>query len=352
MIPTLYWQDGCLYLLDQRQLPFTETYLPCRTWQDVREAIKVLAVRGAPAIGVAAAYAVVLAAKTLAKDGVADKRQALAGICQQLDAARPTAVNLHWALQQMWQCAEKLSDADEHTRLMKLEEKALALQREDVAINTAMAQYGAAALSKAGRPLTLLTHCNAGALATAGVGTALGVIRALHEKGLVQRVYADETRPLLQGARLTVYELLKDQIPVTLITDNMAAWTLRQKHVDAIIVGADRIAANGDTANKIGTYGLSLMANALHIPLYIAAPASTFDRTLKSGAAIPIEERSAEEVRSFQGKAAALPETPVFNPAFDVTPHENICAIITEKGLIYHPDAQTVAAFFDQHFQS
>lgn len=351
MIPTLYWQNNRLYLLDQRQLPFRETYLACSHWQEVRDAIQCLAVRGAPAIGVAAAYAVVLAAQDVLPDAsLSDKIGALKEICRQLDAARPTAVNLHWALTQMWQAVKEHQQAEPLALLRYLTEKAAALQEEDVRINTAMAEFGAAELAKAGHPLVLLTHCNAGALATAGVGTALGVIRALHKKGLVRRVYADETRPLLQGARLTAYELLKDQIPVTLITDNMAAWTMRVQHVEAIIVGADRIARNGDTANKIGTYGLSLLARQLHIPLYIAAPSSTFDLRLDSGADIPIEEREAAEVRTFQGNPAALPETPVFNPAFDVTPHENIYAIITEKGLIYHPDTASVCSFFQQHF--
>ena len=258
---TLRWQAGTLFLLDQTKLPFEEIYRPCHSWQDVRQAISVLAVRGAPAIGVAAAYAVVLAARSLCqKGGDTPFLTALEAICQDLDAARPTAVNLHWALTQMMACARQHEADGAEAVTAVLEEKAIAIHEADVAINTAMARFGADELEKLGRPLTLLTHCNAGALATAGVGTALGVIRELHRRGLVSMVYADETRPLLQGARLTAFELMADHIPVTLITDNMAAWTLKTKGVDAIIVGADRIAANGDTANKIGTYGLSLMA--------------------------------------------------------------------------------------------
>lgn len=303
---TLRWQAGTLFLLDQTKLPFEEIYLPCHSWQDVRQAISVLAVRGAPAIGVAAAYAVVLAARTLCqKGGDTPFLTDLEAICRDLDAARPTAVNLHWALTQMMACARQHEADGAEAVTAVLEEKAIAIHEADVAINTAMARFGADELEKLGRPLTLLTHCNAGALATAGVGTALGVIRELHRRGRVSMVYADETRPLLQGARLTAFELMADHIPVTLITDNMAAWTLKTKDVDAIIVGAD-------------------------------------------GSQIPIEERNHDEVRSFRGAAAALPETPVFNPAFDVTPHENIRAIVTEQGIIHRPDAISVPAFF-QH---
>lgn len=347
---TLRWEKGTLYLLDQTVLPFTENYLACTTWQDVYKAISVLAVRGAPAIGVAAAYGVVLGARSIL-DGAGGKPflTAVQEICTNLDGARPTAVNLHWALEQMMDCAKEYGNESPSAIVDALEEKAKAIHADDVAINTAMARCGADEVGKGDRPLTLLTHCNAGALATAGVGTALGVITELHRRKKVTMVYADETRPLLQGARLTAFELMTGGVPVTLITDNMAAWTMKEKGVDAIIVGADRIAANGDTANKIGTYGLSLMARALGIPLYIAAPLSTFDRSLADGSQIPIEERNHDEVRSFRGAATALSDTPVYNPAFDVTPHENIRAIITEKGIISHPDTVAVTAFFDKH---
>lgn len=347
---TLRWEKGTLYLLDQTVLPFTETYLTCTTWQDVHKAISVLAVRGAPAIGVAAAYGVVLGTQSLC-EGQGDKPflTALQDICTALDGARPTAVNLHWALEQMMACAKHHGGESPEALVGILEEKAKAIHADDVAINTAMAGWGADEIGKGDRPLTLLTHCNAGALATAGVGTALGIITELHRRGKVAMVYADETRPLLQGARLTAFELMTGGVPVTLITDNMAAWTMKEKGVDAIIVGADRIAANGDTANKIGTYGLSLMAKVLDIPLYIAAPLSTFDRSIADGSQIPIEERNHDEVRSFGGAAAALSDTPVFNPAFDVTPHENIRAIVTEKGVIDRPDTAAVQAFFEKN---
>lgn len=344
---TLRWEQGRLLLLDQTKLPLTTTYVTCTTWQDVRDAIAILVVRGAPAIGVAAAYGVVLGVQALQTQyTVADTAflQAVTAICRGLDAARPTAVNLRWAVERMNEKARQEAGKSVQAVYEQLLALAQTMYDEDIQINTAMAEYGATELAKLGRPLTILTHCNAGALATAGVGTALGVIRALHKRGLIKMVYADETRPLLQGARLTAFELMADQIPVTLITDNMAAWVMKTKSIDAVIVGADRITHNGDTANKIGTYGLSILAQYHHVPFYIAAPTSTFDLSLATGAEIPIEERNHDEVRKLQGVATALPETPVFNPAFDVTPHEHIAAIFTEKGTIHHPDDTTVAA--------
>ncbi len=347
---TLRWHDSQLILLDQTKLPGHETYISCTTWEDVRHAISILAVRGAPAIGVAAAYGVVLGAMSLSQ--LTDRREFLRrldDICRQLDASRPTAVNLHWAVQRMLDQARRtLSDSSIAACIASLKHLADTMRQEDVAINRSLSQYGAAVMAEQGKKLNILTHCNAGALATAGIGTALGVIRALHRQGLVHRVYADETRPLLQGARLTVTELMADHIPVTLITDNMAAWVMKTKGVDAVIVGADRIARNGDTANKIGTYGLSVLAREHHIPFYVAAPISTFDVSLHTGGEIPIEERNPDEVRSFYGVQTALPEAPVCNPAFDVTPHEYITAIFTEKGAILHPDSAQIDRVFNQ----
>lgn len=347
---TLRWQHGQLILLDQTKLPIEEAYITCTTWQDVYDAISILAVRGAPAIGVAAAYGAVLAATMLAKTHSYTSSQPFltdfSECCRKLDQARPTAVNLHWALETMKKTAYDAAEQSIPAILQVLEDKAKAMQAEDVSINTAMSEYGAEELAKRGKPLTILTHCNAGALATVGVGTALGVIRSLHKRGLIRMVYADETRPLLQGARLTVSELMADGIPVTLITDNMAAWVMKTKGVDAVIVGADRITANGDTANKIGTYGVSILAKEHGVPFYVAAPVSTFDLSLKTGTEIPIEERNHDEVRSLQGIPTALPDAAVFNPAFDVTPHENITAIFTEKGIIHHPDAHQIHEFF------
>ncbi len=348
---TLRWQNGQLILLDQTKLPLEEAYIHCTTWRDVYEAISRLAVRGAPAIGVAAAYGAVLAAKELSS--AREYRNGdtfftdFSECCCRIDKARPTAVNLHWALEQMKDTAWRLKNKSVPEIIDALEDKALALQEEDLAINTALSEYGANELSCMNHSLTILTHCNAGALATAGVGTALGVVRSLHKRSLITMVYADETRPLLQGARLTVSELMADGIPVTLITDNMAAWVMKTWHIDAVIVGADRIAENGDTANKIGTYGVSILAKEHGIPFYVAAPISTFDLSVPSGIQIPIEERNHDEVRFVQGIATALPQTPVFNPAFDVTPHENITAIFTEKGIIHKPDRESICSFFN-----
>lgn len=346
---TLRWNDGVLYLLDQRRLPFEEIYLTCTTWRDVEYAISVLAVRGAPAIGVAAAYAVILASESLVS--IRNRKfydDEMGRITKLLDQSRPTAVNLHWALMKMMQEVHRYADMDIPDLTKHLEMVAMAIHDADKTSNELMGTYGADALAKGKKALTILTHCNAGALATTGIGTALGVIRVLHKRGLVKRVYVDETRPLLQGSRLTATELFHSSIPVTVITDNMAAWTMKTCHVDAVIVGADRIAANGDTANKIGTFGVALAAAALDIPFYVAAPVSTFDLTLPNGEAIPIEERDHQEVRTFGTSRTVLPEIPVFNPAFDVTDHQHITAIITERGVLEHPDAQRVASFFEK----
>ena len=350
---TLYWQKGSLQVLDQTVLPEKEVYRTCTAWQEVRDAIAVLAVRGAPAIGVAAAYGMVLAGKALVRERpsltAAEFLQAFHAVGKQLEQARPTAVNLHWAIARLVSMADTLSAQPVSRIVAAIETEACRIQAEDLEINRAMSRFGAEELLKQDTPLTILTHCNAGALATAGIGTALGVIRALHAKGRLLRVYADETRPLLQGARLTVTELMADHIPVTLITDNMAAWVMKTKGVNAVIVGADRIAANGDTANKIGTYGVSILAKEHGIPFYVAAPLSTFDLTLASGADIPIEERNADEVRTVRGTSIALPATAVFNPAFDVTPHTHIQAVFTEKGVIRTPDTAHIDSFFRSH---
>ena len=346
---TLAWKNHTLQLLDQTRLPGEERYLCCTRWQEVRDAIRVLAVRGAPAIGVAAAYGMVLAARDIASAGP-DKRQfevQLEEAGRGLDGARPTAVNLHWAVQKQMNLARKtLSSHTVAETADVLEQSACAIEQDDAEMDRHMGRFGAAELGRSRHPLTILTHCNAGALATSGIGTALGVIRTLHEEGLIHRVYADETRPLLQGARLTVTELMEDQIPVTLITDNMAAWVMKTKGINAVIVGADRIAANGDTANKIGTYGVAVLARAHGIPFYVAAPASTFDLTLSDGTAIPIEERNHDEVRRLSGILTTRPDVDVFNPAFDVTPHDYITGMITERGVIHHPDAASLTAFF------
>lgn len=333
------WTGKTLQLLDQTRLPLQEEYVECCHYEDVARAIRTMVVRGAPAIGAAAAFGVVLAAQAAAAAG-REVKEEVAKAVEVLAATRPTAVNLFWALNRMKRKAKEVAHLPAVEAVQLLAAEAEAILQEDLANNRAMGRYGAELVpDKAG----ILTHCNAGALATAGYGTALGVIRAAKEMGKDIHVFADETRPLLQGARLTAWELQREGIPVTLITDNMAAFVMQKGWVDLVLVGADRIAANGDTANKIGTYGLAVLARHHGIPFYVAAPFSTFDLTLKSGAEIPIEERSPEEVTAFGGRPVAPPGVKVFNPAFDVTPAELITAIITERGVIYPPFTENIA---------
>lgn len=338
----ILWEEDALILLDQTALPGKKSFLRCRRAEEVAEAIRILAVRGAPAIGVAAAYAMVLAVMEGKKKGLAGAalRSFLKGKGTMLASARPTAVNLFWAVSEM----EKTADAAEGDILLALIARAKAIEEEDRHVCRAIGDHGAD-LFQGRKNLTLLTHCNAGALATAGIGTALGVIRVLHERGQVGRVYMDETRPLLQGARLTAFELMEDAVPCCLITDNMAASVMDGKKVDAVITGADRIAANGDSANKIGTYGLAVLAAYHHIPFYIAAPFSTFDFSTPTGKDIIIEERAPEEVRSFHGVPSAPPDVPVYNPAFDVTPASLISGIITEKGVLRAPYTSSISHY-------
>ncbi len=338
MLATMTWGGDHLVLLDQTKLPTVTEYIYCYDYQRVKEAIARLEVRGAPAIGAAAAFAMVLGARRLAGEGFLP---GLAAVAADLCAARPTAVNLAWGCRQIYQLAEELYQAGlgGAPLLERLAAKALAIYQEDIAANKRLGDYGAALLPQ---QAVILTHCNAGALATCGWGTALGVVRSGFYQGRVKMVYSDETRPLLQGARLTAYELVQEGIPVTCITDGMAAWTLQQKRVDCVIVGADRIAANGDTANKIGTLGVALAAKALGVPFYVAAPTSTFDLDLAQGEDIPIEERGAEEVRAYAGLATAPAGALVFNPAFDVTKAELISAVITERGVIRPPYRETI----------
>ncbi len=373
MVETMKWEDGKLILLDQTKLPVSVEWISCDTYQRVGKAIQKLEVRGAPAIGAAAAFAMVLAWRKIVEkyetkrdaantsnmqlqtyaamlygshDHAAKKlqQQLLKKFLQtrnDLDASRPTAVNLSWATKLMYDAACKMSEVglDLPQTDAELEKLAVKVYEQDIAKNRKMGEYGAEVVPE---EAVILTHCNAGALATCGWGTALGVIRSAHEQGKVKMVYSDETRPLLQGSRLTAWELLEDNIPVTTITDNMAAWSMKTKGINIVITGADRIAANGDTANKIGTYGVALAAKAHGIPFYIAAPASTFDFSLKNGTQIPIEERNANEVRSFQGKVSAPKNVNVFNPAFDVTPAKLIAGIITEYGVLRPPFSKSI----------
>jgi methylthioribose-1-phosphate isomerase len=317
-------------LLDQRRLPEEVVYLDCRDYREVAEAIRTLAVRGAPAIGITAAMGLALGAATLVSTSPDDFQGGLKKIADELAATRPTAVNLFWALDRMTRVAAEHRRLDPKALVDRLIQEAQTILEEDVAMNRTMGAIGATFIRDGN---TVLTHCNAGALATGGYGTALGVIRAAWNSGKRIRVVADETRPVLQGARLTAWELMQDGIPVTLITDNMAGALMRQGRIQACIVGADRIAANGDVANKIGTYSVAVLANHHGLPFYVAAPTSTLDLSLQSGADIPIESRNPQEVTRVNGRATIAPAgVEVDNPAFDVTPAELVTAIITEKG--------------------
>lgn len=323
---TIYFKNGKLYILDQRNLPLEERYIITEDYLEVCQAIKTLAVRGAPAIGIAAAYGVYLALKSIQKEAFLEE---LLKIGDLIKSSRPTAVNLSWAVDKVLLLIENISDKKEAEEILL--RAANGILEEDIEMNQKMGDFGSTLFSE---QVNILTHCNAGSLATGGYGTALGVIRSAYRDGKIKMVYADETRPLLQGARLTVYELMKDDIPVTLITDSMAAYHMQQGLIDCIITGADRIVANGDTANKIGTYNLGILAKYHGIPLYVAAPYSTFDFELKKGEEIVIENRDSEEVRKFGDKYSAPKDCLVSNPAFDVTPADLITAIITERGII------------------
>ncbi len=331
MVPTVEWINGTVRLLDQSRLPGAVEFLDCRDYREVTDAIRELKVRGAPAIGVTAALGIALGAQSVNGGDYRAFSQAVLAICDQLAATRPTAVNLFWAIERMKRKLESLRSQPIPSIKQALIEEAQSILDEDIGLCQAMGRHGAE-LIRDGQ--TVLTHCNAGALATAGYGTALGVIRAAWEQGKKIQVIADETRPVLQGARLTAWELMQDRIPVTLITDNMAVSLMRQGKIHLCVVGADRIAANGDVANKIGTYSVAVLAKAHAIPFYVAAPYSTIDLKTKSGADIPIEQRSPSEVTSIHGSHPVAPEgVSVYNPAFDVTPAELITGIITERGV-------------------
>ena len=340
---TMIWTDGKLELLNQTKLPKVVEYIKCDNYEIVAEAIKKLEVRGAPAIGAAAAFGMVLGAKTLVDENCPNFHNELMEIDKVLRATRPTAVNLFWALDRMGRVIGTYKDLQPSLLAEKLEAEALAIYADDKKVNNDMAKHGATLFTK---PTAILTHCNAGALATAGFGTALGVIYAAQEAGKDIRVIANETRPFLQGARLTAYELQQEGVPVTIACDNACGLLMRRGMVQKVVVGADRIAANGDTANKIGTYGVALMAKAHGIPFYIAAPLSTIDRAIPDGSAIPIEERTPLEVTHIGGVRITPEDVPVFNYAFDVTPSELISGIITEKGILRPPYAKSIAAAF------
>jgi len=336
-VRTIEWRGGSVVMIDQRLLPTQEVYRVFRDHREVAQAIKDMVIRGAPAIGVAAAMGIALGARTLRPGSAARDFDRL---CRTFAATRPTAVNLFWAIDRMRRVFDASRDRSVETIRTLLEREAQAMHHEDVAANREMGAHGAALIPDGA---TILTHCNAGALATAGYGTALGVVRAAREAGKKVSVLACETRPFLQGARLTTWELKRDRIPVTLITDSMAASFMQRGAVDCVVVGADRVAANGDVANKIGTYTHAVVAHRHGIPFYVAAPISTVDLACPDGAQIPIEERPAREVSHVFDRQIAPSGVKIANPAFDVTPHELIAAIITERGVARHPIGPSLA---------
>ncbi|UFS71847.1 S-methyl-5-thioribose-1-phosphate isomerase [Geomonas sp. RF6] len=328
---TIEWRDNKVVMIDQTKLPAEERYNTYTDYTGVAEAIRGMVVRGAPAIGVAAAMGVALGARDIIADTFDSFYRQLENVCDVIGRTRPTAVNLFWAIERMKRVAQQHKALDLNSIREMLKAEAISIETEDLAICKEIGRHGGPLIKEGGR---VLTHCNAGGLATAGYGTALGVIRAAHESGKKIQVFADETRPWLQGARLTAWELMKDSIPVTLISDNMAGWLMRRGEIDCCVVGADRIAANGDTANKIGTYSVAVLAKENKIPFYVAAPISTLDLTLPTGDSIPIEERTSSEVTQIQGVGIAPEGVKVRNPAFDVTPARYISGIITEKGVV------------------
>jgi methylthioribose-1-phosphate isomerase len=338
MVSTVHWDGDAVVMIDQRLLPDREVYLRCLTPHEVAVAIRDMAIRGAPAIGVAAALGIALGVRNTTSEGEA-LRQAFAAVCAELGATRPTAVNLFWAIARMRRRFDELFAASADALRRGLLDEALAIHAEDVAACRRMGDLGAALLPPAAR---VLTHCNAGALATAGYGTALGVLRSAARDGKLAMVFVDETRPYLQGARLTAWELRHEGIPATLITDSMAGHMLATGQVDAVVVGADRIAANGDVANKIGTYPVAVLAKENGVPFYVAAPVSTIDLLTPDGAAIPIEERPAEEVTHYAGRRVAPEGIAVRNPAFDVTPNRYVAAIVCERGVARPPFSESL----------
>jgi methylthioribose-1-phosphate isomerase len=331
---TIEWKGDRVRLLDQRRLPQEVRYLDCKDASSVAQAIRSMAIRGAPAIGLAAAMGIALAAKKIPSRRSEDFCKRIEKVCDQMRNTRPTAVNLFWAIDRMKRILDRFHSYGVDEMKAKLEEEALRIYEEDVEVNQRIGENGKILIQDGGG---VLTHCNAGGLATAGHGTALGVIHAAWAEGKRFRVFVDETRPRLQGARLTAWELARGKIPTMVLTDNMAGWLMKKGEITLVLVGADRIARNGDTANKIGTYGLAVLARWHNLPFYVAAPTSTLDNSLASGKNIPIEERAQEEVTHFGGKQITPKGVKAFNPAFDVTPHSLIHGIITEKGIARKP---------------
>lgn len=340
MRPTIEWRDDRVVMIDQRRLPLEEAYIECRTAEEVASAIETMVIRGAPAIGVAAAYGVALG--VLGADPSGDGGRQLDLSIARLSRTRPTARNLFWALERMRRVYEENKLLPPGALGLRLVREAQAIEAEDLETNKRMGAFGKSLITDGD---SVLTHCNAGGLATSGYGTAVGVIRAAFEEGKRLHVFVDETRPFLQGARLTAWELHKLGIPMTLITDNMAGWLMKKGEIRLVITGADRIARNGDAANKIGTYSVAVLARHHGLPFYVAAPLSTFDFRLRGGEEIPIEERPAEEVRRVGSCAVTLPDIPVRNPAFDVVPARLISAIISERGVAHPPYGRNLKAW-------
>ncbi|MCQ2739332.1 MAG: S-methyl-5-thioribose-1-phosphate isomerase [bacterium] len=341
---TIEWVDNYSRMVDQTVIPYEYKFVNITNGEDMYDAIKTMIVRGAPAIGIAGAHGVVLFAQALAKEipSVSDFKSELIKKAQYMKTSRPTAVNLMWACEKQIEIIKK-SESDIRGIVNELKENAIRLENEDIEINKKIGDYGSQVVPKGA---TILTHCNAGALATVGYGTALGVVRSAYAKDNTIQVFADETRPRQQGARITTFELTMDGIPVTLITDGMCSYFMKKGMIDMVVVGADRIASNGDTANKIGTYTVAISAKYHNVPFYIAAPLSTIDTSIKSGDEIPIEERSHEEVTHINGKRICAEGVKVINPGFDVTPHELITGIITEKGILKPDYNKSIAEAF------
>ncbi|MGB9205634.1 MAG: S-methyl-5-thioribose-1-phosphate isomerase [Terriglobales bacterium] len=339
MIQTLEWTKSGVVFIDQTKLPTEEVYVTCTTHQQVADVIRNMVVRGAPAIGVAAAMGIALGVKNSKAENGADLKKDFDQICETIRQTRPTAVNLFWAIRRMTEKFERIRVRPIPHIKQELIEESQRMHAEDIAANQAMGRHGATLMPSSGG---VLTHCNAGALATAGYGTALGVIRAAVEAGKKIHVYADETRPFLQGSRLTAWELMKDGIPTTVISDSMAGAMMKQGKIGAIVVGADRIAANGDVANKIGTYTVAVLAKEHAVPFYVAAPISTVDLECPDGSKIPIEQRNPREVTHIAGKQMAPDGVQVENPAFDVTPAKYVAAIITERGIARAPYTESL----------
>ncbi len=345
MLPTIEWKSDAVVMIDQRKLPAQEVYVTCKTPKEVARAIKTMVIRGAPAIGVAAAMGIALGMRNSKAAGTKQFAVELNKICDLMAGTRPTAVNLFWAIDRMKRSFSTGVQAGESVDELKarLEREAVAIHDEDFESCRAMGKWGAEVVPANAR---ILTHCNAGALATAGYGTALGVIRAAAEQGKVAQVFADETRPFLQGARLTAWELVRDGVPTTIITESMAGPLMRGHGVDFVVVGADRIAANGDFANKVGTYTVAMMAKAHGVPFYVAAPLSTIDMATATGDAIPIEQRNAREMTHVGSIQIAPDGAGIWNPAFDVTPHELLSGIITERGIVRPPFDENLRRLF------